>query len=280
MSAHLKAPRIDGAKIAVVLENKFIPEEIAAYLNGFPLLGGEVELVSRLWYGDYKPASTTFYSDVDPSDDPVWASPQKIDVRRDISQVRPSDFDAAVMAANYTSVRLRYPGELPAEVGEFDPWGHIQSAPVVRFFADAMRQKRIVKALLCHGLWVLTPNPKLLRGRKVICHSVVMADIVNCELRRADRAHAHPGGDGRRSGDRIQQASGVALHRGDRRADQRLPRGRSRDGSRRGVGRPGSVGAQSRCGRRGGSPQDARGRRLRCGKFCSCCRSGATGARN
>jgi protease I len=43
-----------------------------------------------------------------------------------------------------------------------------------------MRQKRIVKALLCHGLWVLTPNPKLLRGRKVICHSVVMADIVNC----------------------------------------------------------------------------------------------------
>jgi protease I len=108
MSELLKAPRIDGAKIAVVLENKFIPEEIAAYLNGFPLLGGEVELVSRLWYGDYKPASTTFYSDVDPSDDPVWASPQKIDVRRDISQVRPSDFDAAVMAANYTSVRLRY----------------------------------------------------------------------------------------------------------------------------------------------------------------------------
>ena len=53
MSELLKAPRIDGAKIAVVLENKFIPEEIAAYLNGFPLLGGEVELVSRLWYGDY-----------------------------------------------------------------------------------------------------------------------------------------------------------------------------------------------------------------------------------
>lgn len=180
MSEPLKAPRIDGAKIAVVIENKFIPEEIAAYLSGFPLLGGEVELVSRLWYGDYKPASTSFYSDVDPSDDPVWASPQKIDVRRDISQVRPSDFDAVIMSANYTSVRLRYPGELPAEGGEFDPWAHIQSAPVVRFFADAMRQKRVVKGLLCHGLWVLTPNPKLLRCRKVICHSVVMADIVNC----------------------------------------------------------------------------------------------------
>ena len=107
-----------------------------------------------------KPASTSFYSDVDPSDNAVWASPQKIDVRRDISQVRPSDFDAVVMAANYTSVRLRYPDQLPAEGGEFDPWAHIQSAPVVRFFADAMRQKRVVKGFLCHGLWVLTPNPK------------------------------------------------------------------------------------------------------------------------
>ena len=56
----------------------------------------------------------------------------------------------------------------------------MQSAPVVRFFAEAMQDKRLVKGLLCHGLWVLTPNPKLLRGRKVICHSVVMADIVNC----------------------------------------------------------------------------------------------------
>jgi hypothetical protein len=36
-------PRIDGAKILVVLENKFISEEIAAYLAGFPLLGAQVE---------------------------------------------------------------------------------------------------------------------------------------------------------------------------------------------------------------------------------------------
>lgn len=60
MSELLRAPRIDGARIGVVLENKFIPEEIAAYVNGFPLLGAEVALVSRIWYGDHKPAVTTF----------------------------------------------------------------------------------------------------------------------------------------------------------------------------------------------------------------------------
>lgn len=177
------APRIDGARIAVVLESKFIPEEIWAYLSGFPLLGAEVELISRIWYGDYRPASATVYSDTDPGDSEPWTSPQQIVVRRDISQVQPADYAAVIMAANYTSVRLRYPGELPddpEQVAAFDPWQHVQSAPVVRFFAAAMEDKAIVKGLLCHGLWILTPNPKLLRGRKVICHSVVMPDIINC----------------------------------------------------------------------------------------------------
>ncbi len=92
-------------------------------------VGHLYNLAHCIWYGDYKPAATTFYSDVDPSDDPVWASPQKIDVRHDILQVRPADFDAVIMAANYTSVRLRYPGELPEGAAPFDAWEHVQSAP-------------------------------------------------------------------------------------------------------------------------------------------------------
>lgn len=180
MTEIFKAKRIDGARIGIVVENKFIPEEIAAYLTGFPLLGAEVELISRIWYDDYKPAGVTFYGDVDPLDDPPWASPQRLEVKRDISQVHPTDYAAVIMSANYTSVRLRYPGDLPSDLTQFDPWKYVQSAPVVRFFAEAMQSKKLVKGLLCHGLWVLTPNPKLLRRRNVICHSVVMADVVNC----------------------------------------------------------------------------------------------------
>jgi protease I len=50
----------------------------------------------------------------------------------------------------------------------------------VRFFAEAMADKRVVEGALCHGLWILTPYRQLLGGRRVICHSVVMADILNC----------------------------------------------------------------------------------------------------
>ena len=172
-------PRIDGARIAVVLENKFIAEEIAAYLMGFPLLGAKVELVARIWWGDSKPASETFFADVDPSDDEAWQTPDRVDIARDVSQVAPSNYDAIIMAANYTSVRLRYPGDMWEDPAKFNARAHVQSAPLVRFFADAMAAKAVTKGFLCHGLWILTPNPDLLRGRKVICHSVVMADILN-----------------------------------------------------------------------------------------------------
>jgi protease I len=84
------------------------------------------------------------------------------------------------MSANYTSVRLRYFGELPENPAQFEAREFVQSAPVVRFFAAAMQNSKVVKGMLCHGLWVLTPVPGLLNDRKVICNSVVMSDIINC----------------------------------------------------------------------------------------------------
>ena len=166
-----------GKKIAVIIEHKFIPEEISAYQSVFPALGAKVDLVSRIWWGDYKPKSTTYYSDVDPSDSQPWESPQPLTVMCDVSQIKPGDYSAVIMSANYTSVRLRWEN-LPEPFG--DPRAYVRSAPLVRFFADAMRDKHIVKGALCHGLWILTPNPELLRGRRVTCHAVVMADILNC----------------------------------------------------------------------------------------------------
>jgi protease I len=84
------------------------------------------------------------------------------------------------MSANYTSVRLRYPGELPEDTSRFEAREFVQSAPTVRFFAEAMQNTKVVKGMLCHGLWVLTPVPNLLKDRKVICNSVVMSDVINC----------------------------------------------------------------------------------------------------
>jgi len=54
-----------------------------------------------------------------------------------------------------------------------------RTAPAVKFFAQAIANPKIVKGAFCHGLWLLTPMPELLQGRKVICHEVILADITN-----------------------------------------------------------------------------------------------------
>jgi len=172
---------LSGKKIGILVENKFIPEEISAYQAAFPVLGAEVEFISRLWYGDYKPDSATFYSDVDPLDSQPWESPHLLRVTRDIcpeneKRAKPSDYAAVIMSANYTSVRLRH----STEPETLPPRTLVQSSPAVAWFAEAMRNPRIIKGALCHGLWILTPNPDLLKGRTVVCNLVVLGDILNC----------------------------------------------------------------------------------------------------
>ena len=161
--------RLAGRKIAVLVESEFIPEEIEVYRNDFAALGAEVHFMSRLW----GQASQTFFSDVEE----IGHSPQTLEVNLDFQKVILEDYAAVIMAANYTSVRLRY-----FERPEGQPFSAdmVKSAPAVQFFARAMANPRIVKGALCHGLWILTPHPELLKGRKVICHEVVLADILNC----------------------------------------------------------------------------------------------------
>ncbi len=173
---------LEGKKIAIVVENKFIPEEIQAYQSCFSMLGAEVQLFSRIWYGDYKPGSEywktpVFLSDVDPSDQQPWQGPETISIpdNNDISQLKIEEYSAIIMSANYVSVRLRYPDDNTIK----DPRELVRSAPVPLFFAEAMKNKNVVKGALCHGLWILTPYPELLKERKVTCHTVVMADILN-----------------------------------------------------------------------------------------------------
>jgi putative intracellular protease/amidase len=138
-------------------------------------LGAEVHLMSRLW----GQKTQTFVSDVgEPKGSPAETREQLrfMEVDVDLDQVELDDYAAVIMAANYTSVRLRYFEPPPGQAVRPEL---ARSAPAVRFFARAMRDPRIVKGALCLGLWILTPTPELLAGRRVICHEVVLADDTN-----------------------------------------------------------------------------------------------------
>jgi putative intracellular protease/amidase len=151
----------DRRKIAVLVETEYIPDEIRDYERVFSSNGFEVQLMSRLW----GQPSQTFVSDVtDPN-----MQLETLTVGIDFENTNLDEYAAVLMAANYVSVRLRY------FEGSTDP----RSSPAVQFYSRAMRDKRIIKGALCHALWILTPVPEYLAGRKVICHEVVQADVQN-----------------------------------------------------------------------------------------------------
>jgi protease I len=159
---------IEGKKVAILVETEFIPEEITAYRQRFPELGATVHFMSRLWGNE----SLRFVSDVDTVGKPL----EYLDVSIDFQNVDINDYAAVIVSAGYTSVRLRY---FQPPVGCPISPEQTRTAPAVQFFAQAIANPKIVKGAICHGLWLLTPMPELLRGRKVICHEVILADIAN-----------------------------------------------------------------------------------------------------
>ena len=96
-------------------------------------------------------------------------------VSKEIADVNPNDYAIVLCAANYVACRLR---EIPP-MGSLGSPETLRYPSAVRFMASTMMNPKIVKGFLCHALWLMTPCPELLKGRKVICHTVVLSDIVN-----------------------------------------------------------------------------------------------------
>lgn len=158
---------LHGKKVAVLVETEFIPSEVAHYKKFFENLGAQVDFMTYLW-GEKE---RTLVSDVDS----VGKEVQTLVVDREIAEANPNDYAFVLTAANYVAVRLR---KIPP-MGCLGSLETVRSPSAVRFMASAMCNPFIVKGALCHALWILTPNPELLKNRKVICHTVVLADIIN-----------------------------------------------------------------------------------------------------
>jgi protease I len=165
--------RLAGKKIGVVVESQYIPAEIKIYQERFAQYGASVELVSRLW----GQRSKRFYSTVEPDDHENIPPLEWLEVTKDFEDVHLEDYAAVIVAANYVSVRLRWSER--DDVNADNATEVARSVPAVRFFRRAMENSKIIKGAPCHALWLLTPSPAILAGRKVICNKVVLGDVIN-----------------------------------------------------------------------------------------------------
>lgn len=158
---------LEGKKVAVLIETEYIAEEASYYRDFFSSCGAEVDFMTYLWGKKER----IIVSDVTEVSQPV----QSMVVTKEIADCNPNDYAIVLTAANYVACRLR---EIPP-MGSMGDVSLLRSPAAVRFMAGAMMNPGIVKGALCHALWILTPVPELLKGRKVICHTVVLADVVN-----------------------------------------------------------------------------------------------------
>lgn len=158
---------LEGKKVAVLVETEYIPEEINFYQTFFTKYGAQVDYLTQLWGQPER----YLVSDVDNETKQL----QKMLVKNEVADANPNDYAIVLCAANYVACRLR---EIPP-MGSLGNPNLVRSPAAVRFMAGAMMNPQIVKGALCHALWILTPLPELLKGRKVICHTVVLADVIN-----------------------------------------------------------------------------------------------------
>jgi protease I len=159
------AERLRGKKIGILLESDFYEHEIFYYQLRFPEEGAELHFMTRLW----GQPSLTFTGH-------EYKIPMTVnETFEGMSDEELRSYSAIIVPSAMVSDRLRYTediGKLP---------------PATLFMQRAFAEPNIVKGIICHGMWLVSPIPEVVRGRRVTCHNNLVGDIRNMGARYTDQ---------------------------------------------------------------------------------------------
>lgn len=144
--------------IAIMLESHFDPTEPGAFTMFFPACGYPTTYISDL-RGE---KSKTFVGN---------DGLEQIVVNTDLNEVDPKEYSGIVLVGGYAMDMLRY--QVHVEEGRPD----IPKATL--FMQKCMKTDQLLIGTICHSLWLLTPEPALLKGRSVTCSHNIMHDVRN-----------------------------------------------------------------------------------------------------
>jgi protease I len=149
--------KLQGKKIAILMEGDYYEPEIWYYQRRFPEEGAEVHFLTRLW----GQPSLTFKGHEYHIPFEVSESFENMD------DATLRSYSAILVPAGMVADRLRYTEDIN------------KLAPAVVFLKRAFAEKGILKGIICHGLWLLAPAPELVRGRPVVAHINLLGDVRN-----------------------------------------------------------------------------------------------------
>lgn len=157
--------RLKGKKIGVLIESDYFEKEIFYYQFRFPEEGAELRLLSRLW----GQTGITFTGH-------EYKVPLYCDASfENMSDAELASYDALIVPSGIVADRLRYSGDVT------------QLPPACELMKRAFADSAILKGIICHGMWLMSPISEVIRGRKAVVHNNLYGDALNYGLEYVDQ---------------------------------------------------------------------------------------------
>jgi len=156
--------KLQGKKIAILMEDDFYEPEIFYYQRRFPEEGAEAHFLTRLW----GQPSLTFKGH-------EYKIP--LEVNRSFEGMDDAalrQYAAIIVPSGMVADRLRYTEDIN------------KLPPAVEFLKRAFAIRSIIKGIICHGLWLAAPAPELVRGRRLVVHNNLLGDARNMAAQYVD----------------------------------------------------------------------------------------------
>lgn len=151
-------------KIGILLESDYYENEIFYYQFRFKEAGYEVHFLSRLW----GTSGITFTGHEFKA--PLFCN----ESFENLSEVDLDSYAAIIVPAGMVSDRLRYTEDVK------------KLPPVCTFMQRVFARQDIVKGVICHGLWLLSPIAEVVQGRRMTVHNNLLGDAKNYGVNYVD----------------------------------------------------------------------------------------------
>lgn len=149
--------KLKDKKIGIFIESDFYEHEIWYYHYRFPEEGADLHFFTRLWGQN----SITFRGHEYHAPFECHESFETID------DAELATYSAIIVPSAMVSDRLRYTDDVT------------QIPPATQFLKRAFANPSILKGIICHGMWLVSPAPELVKGRPVTCHNNLHSDVIN-----------------------------------------------------------------------------------------------------
>jgi protease I len=154
--------KLQGKKIGILIEGDYYEPEIWYYKHRFAEEGVDLHFLTRMW-GQTSEALVGGFKGHEykiPFDGHVESF-------EDMDDKTLKSYVANNVPAGKVSDLLRYTEDVN------------KISPATAFIKRAFAEKSILKGIICHGMWLVSSAPELVRGRKVVVHNNLIGDARN-----------------------------------------------------------------------------------------------------